>query len=59
MVRYKLMFKDNGRRYYNFGPTIRTGQRHPLRSITQARRFLQEVKKVREWKGRVWKIKRR
>ncbi len=59
MVKYKLMFKDSGKRYYNFGPTTAPNGKYNSLNLSQAKKFLREVKKEPDWKGRSWKIRRR
>jgi len=58
MVRYKLMFKENeGKRYYNFGPTIKRNANpryNQIDSISKAKAVKNELE--RTYGKRTWKI---
>ena len=61
MARYKLMYKEKGKkRYLNFGPTVQTSaspRYSKIDSMAKAKSVKRELTK--DYKGRTWKIKRK
>jgi len=61
MVRYKLMYKEKGKkRYYNFGPTVHktaSPRYSKISSLAKAKNVKKELEK--DFRSRRWKIKRK
>lgn len=63
MTKYKLMFRDAGKkRYYDFHPTVDVNANpkySQIKSLVKARMIKRELERVGAWKSRTWKIKRK
>ena len=63
MVRYKLMYKEKGKKkYYNFGPTVHSTANprySKIDSMAKAKSVKREMQREPDYKGRTWKIKQK